>query len=205
MTPSRPVPSAAPVAPLSRLQRLTAGWVYGGSLSGLVILALVPAIGAAWTLEQLLVVLSLPIYMIHQYEEHDDDRFRRFVNDTLAGGREVLTVADVFVINVFGVWAVLAVVILASFTLHPPCGVTAGYLLLVNGLLHVAQALALRRYNPGLVTGIVLFLPLGATILVTVGVDASLLEHLVALGLVVLLHLAIVARVASRRRRAPAT
>jgi len=38
-----------------------------------------------------LLYLQLPIYMLHQYEEHAGDRFRLWVNNTLGHGRDVLT------------------------------------------------------------------------------------------------------------------
>ena len=43
--------------------------------------------------------------MLHQYEEHDNDRFRIFMNRILAGGHDALTHPAVFIINVPGVWA----------------------------------------------------------------------------------------------------
>ena len=55
----------------------------------------------------------------------------------------------------------------------PGWGVVAGYLVLVNGLVHLVAWVALRRYNPGLVTGVLLFLPLGVAIVVTTPAGAG--------------------------------
>ncbi len=66
--------------------RLVAGWAYGGFLAGLLLLALTPIFASGWDGATTLVFLALPVYIIHQYEEHDGDRFRRFVNKRLGGG-----------------------------------------------------------------------------------------------------------------------
>src|SRR5208282_2200477 len=99
--------------------------------------------------------VQLPLYMIHQYEEHDADRFRRFVNQHIAGGREALTLADVFVINVPGVWGVIAASCYLAWVVRPGLALIAIYLTLVNAGAHVGALVALRRYNPGLITAIV--------------------------------------------------
>jgi hypothetical protein len=189
----------------TRLSRLQAHWVYGGALAGLLLLALLPLVWPGWTDARTLTVLVLPAYMLHQYEEHDDDRFRRFVNATIGRGHEVLTVADVFVINIVGVWAVLAAVLwlehLSGPGAGPGWGLIAVWLILVNALAHVGQAVAMRRYNPGLATALALFLPLGLLGLVTLAPLASATQHAVAPALAILLHALIILRVRAALRQ----
>jgi hypothetical protein len=50
-----------------------------------------------------------PVYMVHQYEEHDNDRFRLFVNEKIGKQRVGLSPLAVFVINVPGVWGVIGI------------------------------------------------------------------------------------------------
>jgi hypothetical protein len=50
-----------------------------------------------------LIYLQLPLYKLHQLEEHAGDRFRRFVKHRLAGGKDALTPRATLVINVVGV------------------------------------------------------------------------------------------------------
>src|SRR5271170_5796943 len=101
------------------LNRLIANWVYGGFLAGLLLLALTPPIIAqGWPSSLLATFLCLPVYMLHQYEEHDNDRFRRFVNQSLGKGREGLSLGAVFVINVPGVWGVIAISIWLAATIN---------------------------------------------------------------------------------------
>lgn len=175
--------------------RLCAHWVYGGALAGLVLVLLAPVLTAGWPAAQALAFLALPVYMLHQWEEHDDDRFRRFVNDRLAGGREVLTRPAVFWINFAGVWLLLAAALWLVARAGQGWAMLPASLLLVNGTLHVLQAVALRSYNPGLATGALLFLPLGTLTWAEAAPAAGAVEIAVSLGLVLAVHAAIVAQV----------
>ncbi|WP_158966388.1 HXXEE domain-containing protein [Chachezhania sediminis] len=171
-------------------QRLFANWVYGGALAALVLLALTPFLALSPGLTA--IYLCLPVYMLHQYEEHDDDRFRRFVNAMMTGKGRGLTRADVFWINIAGVWALLTVTLWLAVTVSPGWGSIATWLLGLNGLIHIAQAMALRRYNPGLVTAVVLFLPMAAWLFVQI--PATLLQQIAGFGIVLALHAAILVR-----------
>ena len=50
-------------------------------------------------LPTVLLYTLLPVYMIHQYEEHARGRFVAFFNSTMGRGYEVLTKASAFWIN----------------------------------------------------------------------------------------------------------
>lgn len=185
------------------LARLSDNWVYGGVLAAVMLLILTPVLASGWPLPLLLIWLQLPVYMLHQFEEHDADRFRRFVNATIGQGKEVLSRFDVFVINIAGVWGVDSLAFILAARAHLGLGLIAVYLSLVNSVGHGAQALALRRYNPGLATAILLFLPLGAvTLWVLAGrADVTLADHAIDLGAAILIHAGIMVRVATRRRQ----
>ncbi len=181
-------------------------WMHAGFVAGLFLLAVVPLLAGAFDLPFLLVYLQLPVYMLHQLEEHQGDRFRAFVNARLAGGRDALTTAAVVVINVPLVWGIdLAAIYLARFV-DLGLGLIAVYLTLVNAVVHVVGAVVLRAYNPGLITAVLLFLPVGgwglAAFAEAPGVPAG--DHVLGLGLAILVHVGIVALVA-RRARALAT
>ncbi|MCU0909127.1 MAG: HXXEE domain-containing protein [Rhodobacteraceae bacterium] len=186
--------------PATRFDRLAAHWVYGGALAGVLLLAVTPLIAPHWPRAGGLVWLCLIAYMLHQYEEHDADRFRRFVNDRLAGGADALTTRAVFWINIAGVWAVIAAALWLTLRVHPGWGLIAAYLLIVNALAHAGQAIALRTPNPGLWTGLILFLPLGGALWLHLWPAAPILHHALSLALVVVLHAAIFAGVARARK-----
>lgn len=178
--------------------RLIANWVYGGFLAGWLLLVLTPLLRTAWPAPVADVYLLLPVYMLHQFEEHDDDRFRRFVNALFGGER--LTKSDVFLINVPGVWGLGAASLLLAAFAAPGFGLIQAYLVLVNALVHIGQALRLKRYNPGLVTAVVLFLPFGFYALAEINRAGGGTIGLHALGLIVAIavHAGIVALVLSR-------
>jgi hypothetical protein len=177
------------------LSRLINYWVYGGALAGLMLLCLLPALVTGWSLALVAVLLQLPVYMLHQYEEHDNDRFRLFFNNTMFGGREVLSRGAVFLINVPGVWGVIAISFCLARFVNIGFGLIAVYLTLVNGLVHVVSAVALRRYNPCLATGVAVFLPAGAFGVWQIdqagGGDAAM--QALGLGVAVGIHVAILA------------
>ncbi|WP_299131304.1 HXXEE domain-containing protein [uncultured Amaricoccus sp.] len=183
--------------------RLRDNWVYGGFLAAIMLLALTPVLTSGWSLPLLLIWLQLPVYMLHQFEEHDDDRFRKFINATIGGGKELLSRFDVFVINIVGVWGVDTVAIWLAARLHLGLGLIAVYLSLVNALAHCGQAVAMRRYNPGLITAILLFIPLGvATLWVLARTGAvTTTDHVIGLGAAILIHAAIIVRVVTQRRK----
>lgn len=182
-------------------KRLVDDWVYGGFLAGLLLVALAPLFALVWPAGVFATWLQLPVYMMHQYEEHESDRFRRFINDHAAHGREALGRVAVFVINVPGVWGVIALATALAALLRPGLGLIAVYLVLVNALAHIGAAIALRRANPGLVTAIILFLPAGFWGLAVLnGAGATAPDHAIGLAAALAIHAAIVVHV--RRRMA---
>jgi hypothetical protein len=178
-----------------------ANWMYGGIVAGLFLFAMVPLVADVLPLPVVLVYLQLPIYMLHQVEEHAGDRFRRFVNDHIAGGRNALTTPAVIVINVGLVWGVDLFVLYLTRFVAPGLGLIAVYLTLVNAVVHIAGAIAGRAYNPGLATAIVLFIPFGAWALFAVAEmpGVSVADHIIGLGLALAVHVAIIGYVLHRR------
>jgi hypothetical protein len=182
-------------------KRLIAYWVYGGSLAGVLLLAMTPVLGRNWPHSLWVVFLCLPIYMLHQLEEHDDDRFRRFINRMIGDGREVLSPLAVFVINVPGVWGVIGVSFWLATAVNVGLGLIGIYLVLVNGIVHSVHGLASRSYNPGLATAVLLFLPLGlygVGAIDTAGGGTTEM-HVIGLAVSLGIHVAIVAHVLRNR------
>jgi hypothetical protein len=185
------------------LDRLIRNWVYGGFLAGLLLLALLPLLTAGWPETQRLTFLFLPLYILHQYEEHDADRFRLYVNATVGQGRELLTHEAVFVINIFGVWCVIAAATCLSAYVAPGLGLAAIYLAVVNAILHIVNTLVLRHYNPGLYTSLAIFLPVGGYAIMrfeSLGAGGAVWQG-TGMFIALAVHVAIVAYALRRRRR----
>ncbi len=147
-----------------------------------------------------LVYLQLPIYMLHQYEEHAGDRFRLWVNNMIGHGRDVLTPIATFWINSLLVWLLDLVALYLACFVDLSLGLIAIYLPMLNAVGHIVPAILKRQYNPGLVTGVTIFLPVGvlSTYLVSRAAGSHLQDHLLALGVAIAVHGIIIAHV--RRR-----
>jgi hypothetical protein len=147
-----------------------------------------------------LVYLQLPIYMLHQYEEHAGDRFRLWVNNMLGHGRDVLTPIATFWINSLLVWLLDLVALYLACFVDLSLGLIAIYLPMLNAFGHIVPAILKKQYNPGLATSIFIFLPVGvlSTYVVSRAAGCNLQDHLLALGVAIAVHGTIIAHV--RRR-----
>jgi Protein of unknown function with HXXEE motif len=185
------------------IRRLLVNWVYGGFLAGLLLLILSPLIVRNWPPALAAAFFCLPAYMLHQYEEHDGDRFRFMINRLLAGGRDALTVPAVFIINVPGVWGVIALSLWLAAFVHPGLALIAVYLPLINAVIHIAPAVVTRSYNPGLITSIVFFLPLCAWCLYVMRRSGAggFVFHAIGLGAAFAIHAVVILAVLRNRRK----
>ena len=189
------------------ISRLISNWVSGGSKAGVILLLLFPILSTNWTLIESLTFLHLPAYMLHQWEEHGADRFRLFVNREIGNGLPVLSPFAVFIINVPGVWGLLSATILLTHFAHPGFALIAIWLVLINGVAHIVQAISMRRYNPGLITAVVIFLPLSILSMkecVVTGSGTAMFQAL-GLGLSIAIHAAIILHILREKRRLSAT
>src|SRR4030042_1462450 len=120
-----------------------------------------------------LVFLTLPFYMLHQCEEHAGGQFKDFVNETVGGGREVLSDRAIFRVNVLFVWLGTLVVLYLCVYANIVWGLLSGYLVAFNGLVHIITSIRLRRYNPGLWTSVFVFGPLGVYIIYIINKESG--------------------------------
>ena len=124
---------------------------------------------------QFIALAMFVAYIGHQFEEHWIDLYGRnyafqgAVNALIAGALgieadpgnlpDILTRASVFVINTSLVWLVAALAIWrGAVFVFPVLAMVA--IAFVNGISHLGSYIIAGAYNPGLVTSVVLFLPL---------------------------------------------
>ena len=183
----------------TRLQRLSQNWVYGSLPLSFLLLGLLVSFQDHLSWLQFLLALHLPVYMWHQYEEHDDNRFKAFADTQFGPG--VLSDFAIFVINVVGVWALFSALILLSVKVSTGLGLGVAYLTAINAVTHVGALLKTRSYNPGLATAVLLFLPLSLTTLkgITSHPEVSHLSILFGFAVGAGVHVAIMAYARSRR------
>ncbi|MBS0249971.1 MAG: HXXEE domain-containing protein [Proteobacteria bacterium] len=171
---------------------LEAHWVAGAVFMSLALLLLVPVGIGDGSRSLLLIFLASPIYMLHQVEEHTGDRFRAYINGTVFGGVQALSVADVLWINLPGVWGLNFAALYAAHFIDVGWGVAAGYLILINGIAHIGMAARFRGYNPGLATGVFVFVPFGLALILLV--PATHLQNVIGFAIGIAIHAAIAVR-----------
>ncbi|MEL6436713.1 MAG: HXXEE domain-containing protein [Pseudomonadota bacterium] len=120
-------------------------------------------------------VLLWVAYIVHQFEEHWIDlygrsyAFKPYLNDFLSnllgqtGGAEILSDASVFVINTSLVWLVGALAVWRGSG-HIFATLCMAAIVVVNAISHIAAGVASQTYNPGLLTAIAVFVPLGGAV-----------------------------------------
>ena len=174
--------------------RIYANWEYAGLTAGVFLLLLMPLLWTSWPLLVWIVLLQLPMYMIHQVEEHYGDRFRRGVNNEFAHGRDALNRSTVLVINIGAIWIVDMIALYLAYFVRPGLGLIADYLPIVNGTIHVLLALKNRSYNPGLISAVLLLLPVGSlgVWLLVKAHQATIADQVWGLGGAVLIHIMMV-------------
>lgn len=179
------------------------GWPYAGALTAVVLLAVLPLWWDATDTALALVYAALPLYMLHQLEEHAGDRFRVDINAKIGGGLEALTRPATFWINAGLVWIVDVAALWLAYHVELAIGLFPIYLMGVNAVVHIAAAIANRSYNPGLWTAILVFVPFSIWAAVEVGdaAGAGLGWQLGALGFALAVHAGLAAFILRRVRR----
>ncbi|MEN0068615.1 MAG: HXXEE domain-containing protein [Myxococcota bacterium] len=114
----------------------------------------------------------LVAYLIHQFEEHWIDlegnvyAFHASVNELLMGvfgldtGPGPLTPEGIFVINTSLVWLVGAIAVWRAPHHRFPALAMAS-IIVVNAIAHIGLGIVRLDYNPGLLTSLIVFLPIG--------------------------------------------
>jgi len=171
----------------------TDNWASVNLPAAIVLFLISPFVYKGIGLSAFLVFLTLPFYILHQYEEHASGQFKAFVNNMVGKGQEILTDKAIFWINVLLVWLSTILVLYLCVYVNIIWCLFAGYMLAANGLVHTVTSIRLRRYNTGLWTSVLVFLPLGICIIyiITKESGAGWLYNGIFLVIVILLHLMI--------------
>jgi hypothetical protein len=177
-------------------------WPMAALFAAYMLLAMTPVWLHFTGIAMTLLLVQLPLYMVHQFEEHHNDRFRRYLNEKVAHC-DALTPAGAFWINSLGVWGLDLVMIYLAVFVDMRFALAAFYLPLVNGLTHIRETVARREYNPGLCTSIVLFLPVAGLGLYEVSKASAATwgDHALGLGIAVAIHVAIIVYIVGRIRQ----
>jgi len=136
------------------------------------------------------VFLQLPIYMIHQFEEHSQNKFKIYIDKLMGKGTEALTFKDIFYINILFVWVLDIIALYLALYVHIGFGLIAAYIPVINGISHIGMGIKGRKYNPGLWSSIFLFLPVGSysILLLTQNSDVKPIHHIIAFIVTLVVH-----------------
>lgn len=187
--------SQVPVEP-GPLSWLKANWIActGMLAAGAIVLA--PLFGFLLPASLFLIYLIIPCTMIHQVEENAGGRFRHFVNSRIFQGREILTPGSLMVGNMPVLWCWNLLALYTSVFVAHGCGLIAAYAAVINALIHIALSIWRRSYTPGLVTALLLLLPIGLAAIATN--DGGFPFQLVAFVLAAVLHLLVLLYIMER-------
>jgi hypothetical protein len=180
-------------------------WPYAGAVTAGFLFVIFPLLWSAAGLALALVFLQLPVYLVHQVEEHAADRFRVHMNETIGRGHELLTRPIVFWTNALLVWVLFLAVLVLGRYVEGSLGLVVVYLTGLNALTHIAGAVVARAYNPGLWTAIALMVPAAAaaTLVINATARPGPGVQLLAIATAVGAHAALAGLILSRMSRPP--
>ncbi|PKL67016.1 MAG: hypothetical protein CVV28_08150 [Methanobacteriales archaeon HGW-Methanobacteriales-1] len=142
-----------------------------------------------------LIWLQIPIYLLHQYEEHAQNGFKNYINKKVfkvQEGEYPLNDENIFWINIPIIWIIMPIfAYLSSFNIM--FGLWIPYFAVLNSLSHVIFSLRNREYNPGLIVSLILGIPVGIyTILIFYTyISVSLIISVISIFVALLLHIII--------------
>ena len=154
------------------------------------LLALAPLVHAAVGGPATWLYLLIPAYAAHQYEEHAHGRFKAEVQAMLPPTFGPISDRAICAVNVGLVWILYGAVFYLAVYGPLAIGLVACYTTLLNAALHLGMGLARRRYNAGLVTAVVLLLPLSiaAAVVISAAAPATAADQAVGVAGAILVH-----------------
>lgn len=144
---------------------ITKNWPKAGAVIAVLLILYVYAVaGSGIPLLEKYAILSLAFLMFHQFEEYVlpggfKDYFNNNIYNPFGLIRNKLTDKAILYVNVIVGWG-LAVIVIVFFNNNVIAVMAVIGIIFINGLLHFFITFKTRYYNPGVVTGAILFIPL---------------------------------------------
>ncbi len=137
---------------------------FGGAAGILLVLYVYIIAGHELPLLRKYAILNLAFLMLHQFEEYVlpggfKEYFNNYIVDPMGFIRNKITDKAILFVNIVLGWG-LSVIIILFLSNSIIAVVSIIGIFFVNGLIHFFVSFKLRGYNPGVVTGAVLFIPL---------------------------------------------
>jgi hypothetical protein len=177
-------------------------WLYQNWAKICIILAIITTIFIFFVIKTenfilFLIWIQIPIYLLHQYEEHAwPGGFRDYVNLNvfqIKNGQYPLNDINIFWINIPVIWILMPLFAGLSY-INLFFGLWIPYFAFINSLTHVFAAIVKREYNPGLVVSVILGIPMALYalwIFYTI-ISVPIIITIISLLAAILIHLFIV-------------
>lgn len=110
-----------------------------------------------------LVWMQFPIYLLHQFEEHNWNGFKNYINRSVFKVKEgdfPLNDKIIFWVNIPIVWILIPIFSFLS-SINIMFGLWIPYFAVFNSLTHVIVSVRNWEYNPGLLVSLILGIPVG--------------------------------------------
>lgn len=172
---------------------LYSNWAKLGLILAIIITLLIFTVVTPGNFLLFLIWMQLPIYLLHQYEEHNWNGFKNYVNRSVfkvEEGNFPLNDKIIFWVNIPIIWIIMPLFSVLS-GLNIFFGLWIPYFAVLNSLTHVIVSLKNWEYNPGLLVSLTLGIPVGVYTLVTFYsyIQVPLLVSIVSILVAVFLHL----------------
>jgi len=144
-----------------------------------------------------LIWIQLPVYLLHQFEEHNWNGFKNYINRNVFKVKEVdfpLNDKIIFWVNIPIVWILIPIFSVLS-SLNVMFGLWIPYFAIFNSLTHVIVSVLNREYNPGLFVSLILGIPVGiyALIIFYSNIPVPILISALSIFFAILLHVIVFA------------
>jgi Protein of unknown function with HXXEE motif len=154
-----------------------------------------------------LIWIQLPIYLLHQFEEHNWKGFKNYINRKVFKVKEgdfPLNDKIIFWVNIPIVWILIPIFASLS-SINLMFGLWIPYFAVFNSLTHVIVSIRNREYNPGLIVSIILGIPVGvyALIIFYSYIAVPAIISIISIFFAILLHLIIFGSIMLIRRGNP--
>ena len=142
-----------------------------------------------------LIWIQIPIYLLHQFEEHAWNGFQNYINKKVFKvheGNFPLNEKNIFWINIPIIW-ILMPIFAGLSSINIMFGLWIPYFAVFNSLSHVIFSIRNREYNPGLIISLILGIPVGTYTLIVFYsyIAVPVVISIISIFFVLLLHIII--------------
>jgi hypothetical protein len=152
-----------------------------------------------------LIWIQIPIYLLHQFEEHSRNGFKNYINQKVfqvPEGDFPLNDKNIFWINIPIIW-ILMPIFAGLSSINLMWGLWIPYFAVFNSLSHVIFSIRNREYNPGIIVSLILGIPLGvyALFIFYSYINVPGIISIISIFFAILLHILIFAYIRMNYKR----